>query len=200
MSPEITFEPSDRPPSPGNRDGREPSAPWPETADWLPSLLAEQAAVIQATHHAFLRRELPRLAALAREAHDRHVADAPALGDLRATFDALHRELVAHLDSEEHDVFPRIRRLEAEGRPAGVAVAVRIAECGHAVIDRALRRLEDLTVGGGPSPACCATCRSLCDGLAELQADLRRTIQLEDGLLFPKAVAAEALVLDRAEA
>src|SRR5262245_23086500 len=68
---------------------------------------------IVATHHAYLRRELPRLAGLAGQVVAAHGGRHPELHELRDVFDRLRDELTSHMLKEEKVLFPIIARLES---------------------------------------------------------------------------------------
>src|SRR5829696_6152939 len=76
------------------------------TDEWFPATMGELVDVIVATHHAYLRRELPRLSALASRVADAHGARRPELHELRGVLSALREALEANMDAEERVVFP----------------------------------------------------------------------------------------------
>jgi regulator of cell morphogenesis and NO signaling len=169
-----------------------------ETDDYLPASMGELADFIAATHHAYLRRELPRLAALADGVAGEHAARYPELHALRGLFTGLRDGLEIHLSEQERVVFPLITRLEAgPGRhvrsPVGsVADVVRIMEHDLDEPRAALARLRAMIDGLFPPPNSCRFYRALRGGLAELEVDLRQHVHRERDLLFPAALAAEA--------
>jgi regulator of cell morphogenesis and NO signaling len=167
------------------------------TDEWLPSSMAELADYIVATHHAFLRRELPRLTALAGKVADAHGERRPELRELRDVLSALREELEAHSEEEERVVFPRIKRMEADaGRsrlaPDDVSGMIRDLEREHEGAGASLARMRDLT-GGYAQPAdACNTYRALLGGLAELELDMHQHVHRENNILFPGVLAAAA--------
>ena len=163
-------------------------------ADW--STLTELADHIVATHHAYLRRELPRLATMLDKvvaAHEERHADLP---DLRAAFTGLRNELEPHMEKEEGILFPMVRELErATSAPAfhcgTVNNPIRMMEYEHQNAGLALTRMRDLTRGYAPPDDACNTYRVLLDGLAELERDLHTHIHKENNILFPQAADVE---------
>jgi regulator of cell morphogenesis and NO signaling len=92
----------------------------PVAEDWQHKSMEELASHIVATHHAYVKRELPRLATLAQKVVNRHGtirAELPAIQSAVATLDA---ELTQHLAKEEAVLFPYIAQLERT-RGAGIA-------------------------------------------------------------------------------
>lgn len=154
---------------------------------------AELAAYIVATHHTFLRRELPRLHAMALRVARVHGGHTPSLVELAEVFLGLEAELDSHLLKEERILFPAITAL-AQGEPASGLLDGPIACMIHDHEDagRALARLRELTAGYQPPAGACNTYRALFAGLLDLEADLHRHIHLENTVLFPAAAALAA--------
>lgn len=156
---------------------------------------------IVATHHAYLKAELPRLAGTlgkVLEAHgERHGKSLQALSE---TFGALHGELDAHLRKEEMVLFPYITRLDAS-RTAGVQPPqapfgsvnnpIHMMLLEHDSAGNALREMRQITQDYAVPADGCATYRALFQGLQELESDLHQHIHLENNVLFPKAVRLE---------
>lgn len=144
---------------------------------------------IVATHHAYLREELPLLAKLAAKVERAHGARHAELTEIRALVDALRSDLEPHLDKEERVLFPAIRAIADGGRrefPFGtIANPIRMMTMEH---DRAGELLAALrrTSGGYMTPSDgCASYRSLYDRLAELEHDTHVHIHKENHALFP---------------
>jgi regulator of cell morphogenesis and NO signaling len=159
--------------------------------------LVELIDHIVAAHHAYLTRELPRLAAMAREVTAAHGERHAELQELRTVFDSLREELTFHMLKEDKVLFPIIARLEAatempQFHCGSVAIPIVAMEHEHNDAGDALARLRALSGGYSPPADACATYRALLDGLAELEADLRRHIHEENNILFPRARAAES--------
>ncbi|NUQ01688.1 MAG: iron-sulfur cluster repair di-iron protein [Armatimonadetes bacterium] len=169
----------------------------PEETDWNTASLTELADHIVATHHAYLRAELPRLDAMtekvARVHGDRHAW----LSGIRATFVGLKAELESHMMKEEQILFPLCRRLEqasgAESFHCGsIGNPIRVMEHEHDDAGRALETLRELSSGFTAPIEACNTFRAMLDGLHELEQDLHIHIHKENNILFPRAIAAEA--------
>ena len=169
--------------------------------DWQSADLDALMDHILTTHHAYMKRELPRLAAMLAKvvaAHGERHGD--VLGPLAATFAPMKEELDGHLMKEEMVLFPLIRSLDLAKKTGSAAP---VSHCGsvrnplrvmimeHDSAGGALARMRTLT-GDYTLPAdACNTFRALYFGLAEMEADLHRHIHLENNILFPRAVAAE---------
>ena len=79
--------------------------------------LADQ---IVATHHVYLRRELPRLSELIDKVVAAHSSNHPELVEVRQTFAVLRQELEMHLMKEERVLFPLVKQLEAALEPFSI--------------------------------------------------------------------------------
>lgn len=157
--------------------------------DWRAARLADLCGHIVATHHALLRRELPRLhgllAKLARVHGDRH----PELRDTLAVFEPFADDLAFHMTKEEQVLFPLIARIES-GQAAPTPFVLRpIAsmEAEHDDAGRALSEMRRLTGGYAVPADGCNTYRAAMAGLAELEADMHAHVHKENNILFPRA-------------
>jgi regulator of cell morphogenesis and NO signaling len=175
--------------------GAEAEAGAGEERDWRAASLTELCDHIVATHHAWLKEELPRLAAMARKVRDVHGSNHPWMIEAAQVYEALARELEQHMFKEENILFPFVRTLDqspgARGPFGSVANPIAMMEHEHDDAGQALARLRELSDGYTPPEGACNTFRALLDGLAELEADLHVHIHKENNILFPRAVAAE---------
>jgi regulator of cell morphogenesis and NO signaling len=172
-----------------------------ETGDWLPGTSSGLADVIVATHHAYLRRELPRLSALSAKVAEAHGGRHPELCEVRDVVGALKRDLETHMLKEEWVLFPMIRRQEeaiaaGEAPLGGIAEVVRAMEHEHEGAGAAVARLRALTNGYEPPGDACGSYRSLLSRLAELEVDLHHHIHKENNILFPEAIEADVESVD----
>jgi regulator of cell morphogenesis and NO signaling len=79
---------------------------------WASASLTELADHIEQTHHAFLKRELPRLAALVHKVAAVHGDRHPWMREFEQQYDRFAAELGDHMIKEEQSIFPLIRSLE----------------------------------------------------------------------------------------
>ena len=146
---------------------------------------------VEATHHAYLHREMPRIEALLEKVEGVHGARHPELAFVQTTFDELTLELDPHLAREERILFPLIREWDDGGSPDLVADAersladhLRVMEGEHdragALLDQ-LRRLTDGYLVPGDA---CASYQALYAALAELEADTHLHVHKENNVLF----------------
>lgn len=178
------------------------SAKDPNDRDWSNASLSELAGHIVECHHAFLRRELPRIAVrlekVYRVYNQRH---GETLIGLPEVFSELRSELEEHLNKEEWILFPTICAYEQATQagetlpptPFGtIANPIRMMELEHGHADNALLRIREITGGYSVPEYACVTYRALISGLQELEQDLALHIHLENNILFPRALAFES--------
>jgi len=165
-------------------------------ADWTSMAPAELVDHLEATHHAYLHAELPRLDALLDKVASVHGTRHVELDAIGATFRMLRDDLEPHLQKEERVLFPMIRELAtATERPSfhcgSVTNPISVMMAEH---DRAGELLESLRLltGDYTAPADgCASYRALFEGLAQLEADTHLHVHKENNLLFPAVVELE---------
>lgn len=160
--------------------------------DWTTAPLRQLADHIESTHHEFLRRELPRLAALIRKVTGVHGRTHPALGDLERTFAKFSCELLLHMGKEESVLFPAIRTMETETGPRGGAsldMPIRCMMHEHDDAGAALSQMRQLTEEFTPPPDACGSYRVMLAGLQDLEADMHAHVHKENNILFPRALA-----------
>jgi len=158
--------------------------------DWGRATLVELCDHIVDVHHAYLRRELPRLSALLAKCVRAHADERPELPETRATFERLRDELELQLVAEECTVFAACRRFAA-GEPLvrGVGGALAEFEAEHTRTGALLARLSSLTRGYDSEGALCTTHRAALHALRDLAHDLHEHIHEENNILFPRARA-----------
>ena len=169
--------------------------PEPDWASMAPDALVDH---LEATHHAYLHAELPRLSALADKVVAAHGARHPELSVIRRAYETIRADLEPHLAKEEQVLFPMIRALAAGTTPAprfhcGTLrnpISVMLSE--HDQVGELLATLRRLTQGYQAPADGCASYRALFDGLAELEADTHLHVHKENNVLFPAVVALEA--------
>ncbi len=157
--------------------------------DWRTRTLAELIDHIVATHHAYLRRELPRLGALMDRVAQVHGHQSSWLPEARKVFGQLKLELEAHMRSEEQAIFPLIRALEEGSSDAAIELEPLLAQAEreHDAAGEALHQLRTLSDNYRPPEWACSSFRALLEGLQALEADLHRHVHRENNVLFPRA-------------
>jgi len=177
-------------------EGIEASAGPLDPGTWQDAPLTELIAHIEATHHAFTRSELARVAPLMEKVLGVHGGHHPELARIAQCFQAMHSDLLPHLDKEEQILFPFIRGLDAGQVAAScfgtVQNPIQAMQNEHEQVGELLREVRDLTRDFTAPEDACGSFRSLYMGLRALEQDLHLHIYLESHLLFPRAIALEA--------
>ena len=176
-------------------------APQDKAESWSAKSLESLSAHIVATHHAYVKRELPRLAMLAQKVVNRHGSTKSELPVIETTLAQLDEELTHHLAKEEAVLFPYIAGLEksiATGTPkphscfGTVANPIAMITQEHDAAGTLLAEIRTLSGNFITSPNACPTFHAFYDGLKEFEQDLHQHIHLENNILFPRAIELEA--------
>lgn len=173
-----------------------PTAGVPSLQDWTRASLSDLITHIIATHHDYLRAELPRLDLLMGKVLGAHAERHPELARVGKLYQALAGDLMPHLMKEEQILFPFIRQMEAGQAGSAcfgtVQSPIRVMEMEHEAVGALLTELRQLTAAYTTPADGCATFRALYDGLETLERDLHLHIYLENQVLHPRATAMEA--------
>jgi regulator of cell morphogenesis and NO signaling len=173
----------------------------PAGKDWSQASLESLSGHIVATHHAYVKRELPRLAELALKVVARHGATKTELPVIQATLAKLDEELSQHLAKEEAILFPYIAELERAlatrtPKPHGcfgtVANPIAMMTQEHDAAGTLLAEIRLLSHNFVTPEDACPTYHAFYDGLREFEQDLHQHIHLENNILFPRAIDVEA--------
>lgn len=164
-----------------------------DETDWTEAPLDELIAHIEETHHAYLRRELPRLEALLEKVAHVHGTDAPWIVSVKEVFADLKPNMEAHIEKEEEIVFPFIRaRVEDASTPAPDALGgapIALMEEEHDETGAALKRMRTLSGDFALPEWGCNSFRAVLDGLESLETDTHQHVHKENSILFPRARA-----------
>lgn len=173
--------------------------------DWTATSLTELIEHILATHHAFMKRELPRIDSLLDKVSAAHGKQhGQMLHELANTFHGMRDEIEQHLFKEEEILFPMIVSMEAflagnAERPVSHCGTVRNPiqqmEHEHESAGQALVRMRELTHNYQPPADACMTFGTLYETLDTMEKDLHEHIHLENNILFPAAVELETAMV-----
>jgi regulator of cell morphogenesis and NO signaling len=168
-------------------------APTPEWIGMSPPELVDH---IEATHHRYLKQELPRLSELAAKVSRVHGEKYPDLIRVAEIYGEIRADLEPHLIKEEEVLFPMIRMLaSATSRPefhcGTISNPIAVMEQEHIAVGALLEQLRVLTRGYQAPEDTCASTLALMAGLAELEADTHLHVHKENNLLFPAVTAME---------
>ena len=171
--------------------------PSKDDAAWMSSTLSKLADHIVQQHHAYSRRELTRLTALAEKVFLKHGNKHPELAQVRDLVNAIASEMSTHMLKEEQVLFPRLKLIEGAAnngtKPMPAFFGSLINPIRHMMADHddtgeLLRSIRAISDGYQPPAGACMSYQALYHGLADLEGDLHQHIHLENNILFPRAL------------
>jgi regulator of cell morphogenesis and NO signaling len=173
----------------------------PDAVEWQEKSLAALIGHVVQKHHAYVRQETPRIAALLTRVNAKHGPTHPEIGQIEQLFSAISQELATHMLKEEQVLFPYVERMEEavqNGDPVlppffGTVqrpIASMMAE--HDDAGAILTQIRELSRGYAPPFGACPSFVGLYRGLEEFERDLHHHVHLENNILFPRAVEMEA--------
>jgi regulator of cell morphogenesis and NO signaling len=176
------------------------SSNLPQAPDAVPGAMAALIADVVASHHAYLREQLPRVDAVAADIIGYGGADEPVLSEIRQLVGGLRACIESQLDREEQQLFPMLERLERQTHVtqchAGmIRSRIMMAERDLARIRGVITRLHNLAQEHLSPAGACEACHDLLGITAAMLTDLREHTRKESEVLFPWAVAREAALV-----
>jgi len=132
-------------------------------------------------YHDVHRAQLPELIRMAHRVEAVHKAKPDVPAGLGAALEAMHNELVGHMQKEELVLFPSLKN---GGNPY-IAQPIAMMRHEHTDHGAALDHIVELTHDMTPPADACNTWRALYAGLNQLRDDLISHIHLENNILFP---------------
>jgi regulator of cell morphogenesis and NO signaling len=148
---------------------------------------------LEATHHKYIRETAPLLIEYTQKMVRAHGEDCAEVKPLAALVQALVDDLTPHLYKEEQILFPAIKALSQGEHVNGcfghIGNPINAMEHEHREADDLLQQIRTLTADYKVPDQACYTWRTCYQTLAEFDADLQAHIQLENQVLFPKALA-----------
>lgn len=163
---------------------------------WSTMGLVQLVDHLEATHHAYLWAEMPRLSALLDKVVSVHGERHPELAAINDCYTTIRGDLEPHLTKEERVLFPMIRELAIASTAPSFhcgslenPISVMLSE--HDTVGELLRQLRQLTNGYQPPADGCESYVAVFAGLDQLEADTHLHIHKENNLLFPAVVQVE---------
>jgi regulator of cell morphogenesis and NO signaling len=178
-----------------------PSQAQPET-DWYAASLGDLINHIVDSHHAYMKKALPKVRDLLKKVLRAHGArHGDVLNQVEALFSAMDEEITAHLSKEENVLFPYLISAEAHAGGEGampaacfptVCAPIQQMQQEHENAGQALEQIRKVTNNYALPTDACPTFAALYDELQRMEADLHQHIHLENNILFPRAIEMEA--------
>lgn len=180
-----------------NEINRKDTGNQPDFTSWELDLLADY---IEKKHHRYVRRRISEITPYLNKVVKVHGKTHPELVEIANEFEASVIELNAHMQKEELNLFPHIRKMISakENRtnletPTFGTVRHPIQEmmAEHNQEGTRFRRIRKLSNDYTPPSDACQTYRVTFSLLEEFEQDLHQHIHLENNILFPKSAELE---------
>lgn len=160
--------------------------------DWSTMDIPAIITRITDVHHAALRDDLPRLAALVEKVARVHGDSHPELIEARDLFTAFVPKMLDHTQREEQELFPLLVGAAGADAAARTTQAEMIGrlEGEHDDTGQMLARLRELLNDFQPPFGACTSYRAMLDGLQRFEADMHVHVHEENHVLFPRVMDA----------
>lgn len=177
-----------------------------QPVDWSKAPLSALTREIVEVCHRRTRYRLVTLLPLSARVAAGHGQMHPLLFVIHDELERLARDLVPHMNSEEHHLFPYIASMES---PGGADLTVIVPLLGtvqyplgslrhaHAVDREAFQKIRLASADLETPPVSCEGAALLYASLRDFDAELTNHLALEDGILFPRAVQLEKEIARR---
>lgn len=150
----------------------------------------ELIAHIQHKYHEALRAELPALTPYVTKLARVHGGHRPYLLRVQEIFSLLKKELLAHTEDEDQNVFPLLEAyFRAPSQETGEALKPHLTELEseHEQAGELLKELREITSDFVPPMDACGTHRLVLNRLEALEKDTFEHIHMENNILFDQA-------------
>lgn len=174
--------------------------------DWAKHSLANVIEHIVRNHHSFCRTEVSSISLLMKEALRSDQRNHPELTRIQMLFFKMSKDLSMHLLKEEETLFPYIMQVEnAMDRSATISWPpfgtvgnpIRMMILEHDQTAEELHEIRKLSNGYTPPADASEHLANLYNAMAAFDEDMARHIDIENAVLFPRAVAMEEQVCAR---
>lgn len=144
-------------------------------------------------HHKYIRENGPIIEQLADKVAQHHGLEHRELNVLARGMHSFMAELYSHIQKEEQQLFPVIKKLEqgAENVQQQASQAVEYMQREHENAGEELRNFRKITADYKLPVNACNSYTYLYEKIKEFESDLLQHIHLENNILFPKAIKLE---------
>ncbi|QXE91090.1 iron-sulfur cluster repair di-iron protein [Geomonas subterranea] len=147
-------------------------------------------------HHGYLKESIPTITAYANKIAQVHGPNHPEVVQIAEIFGKVAADLMQHLESEEGQLFPAIRKLTEMRKEGGAPnpeeikkLKAVLAELGHEhdEVGAAVHEIRRLSKNYAVPADACNTFMVTYQKLKEFEDDLHKHVHLENNILFLKA-------------
>ncbi len=164
--------------------------------------IPELIGYILFTHHDYMSKELPRLERILAAAVQSDGENHPELFELKRLFNRFKETFLQHMGEEERLLFPFYLLVSSvEKAPLldeeGIEMLIGVVQHEDEEIHRVLNRIKEKTREYHIPADAGEEYRKWMGDMRLLEIDLHRHIRVENRILFPKVIAAEAKLLNQ---
>lgn len=159
----------------------------PANEQWKAAPLAKIIDFIIPRYHDKHRSHLPTLIEMTEKVENRHSSHPNCPQGLAALLRSILDDLSNHMMKEERVLFPLIKA----GNGPMAAMPISIMEQEHADADQEVEQTKAMTDNLTLPENACTMWTNLYNGIAEFINDLDEHIDLENNILFPRALRGE---------
>lgn len=154
--------------------------------DWKVDFLVDY---IVNNHHVYVKNKLPELLYISEKVARVHGERDSELLEMYALVQELHSELMNHLNKEETELFPLIKKLDDKDQSEYLSnLLLTELEDEHELAGSMMQKLETLSNNFTPPKEACTSYTIYFKTLKEFQDDLHMHVHLENNILFPKVL------------
>ena len=153
--------------------------------EWSEAPLPELIDYILVRYHDKHRLDFPTVIEQAQKVERVHAAKPNVPAGLANVLQALNDELESHMMKEEQILFPMIKNGMGRNAAAPISVMEREHDDAGQLVEQILGLTQNLT----PPPEACTTWKVLYQGVDQLIVELMDHINLENQILFPRALS-----------
>jgi len=173
----------------------------PDTANWNSAPLSDLTRHIRQKHHQYVRAAIPRIQTLLNRVKAEHGPAHPEITTIQELFAHVGQEMIMHMQKEEQILFPYIEAMERAASGNGlleppffqtVRNPIQAMMKEHDGAGDLVRQIREASTGYAVPADACTSFQALYEELKQFEADLHLHVHLENNILFPRAVEAEA--------
>jgi regulator of cell morphogenesis and NO signaling len=175
-----------------------------DAVNWTSAPLSELTHHIREKHHRYVRAAIPSIQALLVKVKAKHGPTHPEVAAIDELFAKMGREMIMHMQKEEQILFPYIDALEPATKCdcsieppffQTVRNPIQAMMREHDSSGDLARQIRTASADYTPPADACRSFKALYEDLKRFELDLHEHVHLENNVLFPRAVEAEAAVL-----
>ena len=175
----------------------------PDEANWTLAPLGDLTRHIRERHHRYVREAIARVQPLLEKVEAKHGKSHPEIAGIRRFFTEVGREMIMHMQKEEQILFPYIDALEKAISAHSsleppffqtVRNPIHAMMKEHDAAGELVKQIRKASSEYTAPADACTSYKALYAGLREFEEDLHQHVDLENNILFPRAVEMETPV------